>query len=138
MTMFNNQSSLADRRYLAAAAEADRLDPGWRLDDILAERERIPDHENSALRVRDIAGQLPGGWPGMKPYDLSVSLPGETPEVRLSKERNEQLQATLEEVAELVPQARRLRSTRAVSLTGCGRKSNGSNRCSDRRTYTPT
>jgi hypothetical protein len=108
MTMFNNQSSLADRRYLAAAAEADRLDPGWRLDDILAQRERIPDHENSALRVRDIAGQLPGGWPGMKPYDLSVSFPGETPEVRLSKERIEQLQATLEAVAELVPQARQL------------------------------
>ncbi len=117
-TMFNNQSSLADRRYLAAAAEADRLDPGWRLDDILAQRERIPDRENSALRVRDIAGQLPGGWPGMKPYDLSVPFPGETPEVRLSKERIEQLQATLQEVAELVPQARQLANYPRGQLDG--------------------
>src|ERR1039457_643238 len=64
ITMLNNQSWQADRRYQAAVADADRLDPGWRLDDLLAAREKVPDAANSALRVHAIFDQLPGGWPG--------------------------------------------------------------------------
>ncbi len=85
------QSWQADREYAAAAAEADRLDPGWRLDEILAQREKLPDSENSSLRVREIAEKLPGGWPGIKHYDPSFAFEGETPEVRLGRERIEQL-----------------------------------------------
>jgi hypothetical protein len=118
VTMLNNQSSLAERRYAAAAAEADRLDPGWRLDDILAGREKLPDRENSALVVRDIAGELPGGWPGIKLYDRSFSFLGETPEVRLNKGRVEQLRDVFEAAADVVPQARRLSEIPRGQLDG--------------------
>src|SRR5207302_5581190 len=38
--------SASDRRLAQVAAETDRLDPHWRLDDIQAERATIPDEEN--------------------------------------------------------------------------------------------
>jgi hypothetical protein len=107
-TMLNTQSGQADRRYREAAEEADRLDPSWRLDDILTQREKVPDAINSALRVREIAGQLPWGWPGIKHYDAPFSLESQTPEIRLTKERIEQLEEVFEPVADLVGQARRL------------------------------
>ena len=50
-------------RLRAAESEADRLDPGWRLADLLANREDIPDEENSALRVIAVERSLPPGWP---------------------------------------------------------------------------
>ncbi len=106
LTMLNTQSWQADLKYQAAVAEADRLDPGWRLDDILAAREKMPDQENSALRVHEIADKLPGAWAGIKLYDRSFSYEGETPEVRLSKERIDALRATLEEAEHVVPDAR--------------------------------
>ena len=103
-----NQIQQADLGYAAAAAEADRLDPRWRLDDILAAREKVPDSENSVLKLREIAGKLPGGWPGIKHYDQSFSVEGETPEVRLSQERIEQLQSVFSEVEDVVAEARLL------------------------------
>jgi hypothetical protein len=41
----------AHRRLQAAYAEADRLDPGWRYDDLQAMRAMLPDNENGALQV---------------------------------------------------------------------------------------
>ena len=38
-----------DRRLAAAIARADRDDPHWRLDDLLAHRERVSEAENSGL-----------------------------------------------------------------------------------------
>ena len=128
LTMLNNQSWQADRRYEAAVAEADRLDPGWRLDQILASREKLPDDANSALRVRAIAEQLPGGWPGAKLYDQSFCSEGPAPEVRLSKERIEQLQNALESAADMVREARRLQNTLAASWTERAHELNGWNR----------
>lgn len=53
-----------DRRVWAAAcAEADRLDPRWRWQDLQADRETIPDAENAALVVLNATGLLPPGWP---------------------------------------------------------------------------
>jgi hypothetical protein len=108
LTMLNNQSWQADRLYAAAAAETDRLDPGWRLDDMLAKREKLSEHENSVLRVRDIAEQLPGGWPGIKHYDRSFVYEGEKPEVRLSQARIDELRYVLEGKEDIVQAARLL------------------------------
>jgi hypothetical protein len=44
----------AAKRLEAAIAEADRLDPGWRLAEIEAKRPVIPDHENSARKIISI------------------------------------------------------------------------------------
>ncbi|AMV38077.1 hypothetical protein [Planctomyces sp. SH-PL62] len=46
-----------------AVAETDALDPDWRLDDLMATREEVPDDENSAMIVADVVDLLPEGWP---------------------------------------------------------------------------
>src|SRR5262245_20577398 len=53
----------AERRWEAAVAEADRNDPNWRLDDLLANRPPIPDAENGALVVITAKKLLPNQWP---------------------------------------------------------------------------
>lgn len=45
-----------------AIAEADRLDPGWRWEELLAKRPTIPDEENAALQVLKVRRLLPPGW----------------------------------------------------------------------------
>jgi hypothetical protein len=107
LLMLSSQSSQADHRYREAAAEADRLDPGWRLDDIMAQREKVPDAINSTLRVRKIAEQLPRGWPGLTRFDGSFSET-EDPEVRLNPERLAQIRETLEPAVDVISQARLL------------------------------
>jgi hypothetical protein len=52
-----------DVRLRRAVAEADRLDPHWRLNDVLAERADIPDEENGALVSIKAKRQIPGRWP---------------------------------------------------------------------------
>lgn len=44
-------------------AELDRSDPGWRLEDIEAAREQVPEEENSARVIVDAARLLPKPWP---------------------------------------------------------------------------
>src|SRR2546421_8755651 len=48
----------------AAIAEADRLDPGWRLEELEAKRDAPPDAENAALRVMSLAQKFPTGQEG--------------------------------------------------------------------------
>jgi hypothetical protein len=50
---------LANQRLERAIAEADRLDPRWRLADIEADRATLPDEENSALTVSAARAKLP-------------------------------------------------------------------------------
>src|SRR5437660_83780 len=46
-----------------AMAEADRDNPqGWRLEDIEAQRDQVPDEENAALVVLQVRSLLPAGW----------------------------------------------------------------------------
>src|SRR3954471_13468227 len=47
----------------AALAETDRLDPGWRYNDLQAKREVIPDEENGGLKILEISKHLPKDWP---------------------------------------------------------------------------
>jgi hypothetical protein len=54
---------LADDAVAAAEDEADRLDPGWRWEDLEARRARIPDEKNGALCVLAAAKELPKPWP---------------------------------------------------------------------------
>jgi hypothetical protein len=54
---------MVDRRLAAAIAAADRDDPYWRLDDLMAHREPVPDAENSALVVAEALAHLPENWP---------------------------------------------------------------------------
>ena len=81
----SNEIRQADRRYSRRrprrpidSTRAGDLTIFWQL-------EKVADSENSVLKVREIAGKLPGGWPGIKHYDRSFSVEGETPEVGLSQ-----------------------------------------------------
>jgi hypothetical protein len=52
-------SVLADRSMSRAIAEADQLDPGWRLEELEQARAVVPDAENSATLVLAAARELP-------------------------------------------------------------------------------
>jgi hypothetical protein len=52
-----------DGRLASAIAVADQDDPFWRLDDLLAHRDHVPDAENSALVVDEALAHLPKNWP---------------------------------------------------------------------------
>ncbi len=55
--------SSVHQRLAAAEAAADRDDPNWRLDDLIAQREVVPDGENSAKVVALALGRMPNAWP---------------------------------------------------------------------------
>lgn len=52
-----------ERELSEAVAEADRLDPGWRWQDLQARRPQIPDAENSARPLQLVGNLLPKNWP---------------------------------------------------------------------------
>lgn len=54
-------------RLQAAIAEADRLDPGWRFEELEAARAVVSEEENAALLVRAAYARLPAGGPGALP-----------------------------------------------------------------------
>ncbi len=72
-------------------ADLDRTEPGWRLEEIEAAREEVPEEENSARVIVAAAGQMPKRWPSADFSEEIFRLPsnemlsGED-FVRLSKE----------------------------------------------------
>ncbi len=91
-------------------AEIDRAEPGWRLADIEAAREQMPEDENSARVVVAAAKLLPKGWPSTEFADRFAYLAPEeqlVPEdfARLTKELNA-VQPALKEARKLVEKPR--------------------------------
>ncbi|HLJ95450.1 MAG TPA: hypothetical protein VKU02_19895 [Gemmataceae bacterium] len=56
-----------ERELRKAEAEADLLDPGWRLSDLEAARAPVPDSENGALQLLAAAKLVPASWPKLPP-----------------------------------------------------------------------
>ncbi len=84
-------------RLRSAVAEADRLDPGWRIQDLEAARKRIADDQNAALVLIHARTLLPKRWPSYE------SLGSQSP---YSREESERLKRVLSEEAppqELLP-----------------------------------
>jgi ABC-type transport system involved in multi-copper enzyme maturation permease subunit len=98
--------SLVDGRNLQQAiADADRLDPGWRLEELEAKREVIPDEENSALLVKQVTESLsPIFWQN-ESYALFEDL---APEKQLNDQQITLLKEQLRRVEPAVLAARRL------------------------------
>src|SRR5689334_22782902 len=92
-------------RLADALAEADRLDPGWRIDDIQAHRAVVPDDRNAAPRILALLAKLPANYPN---YDLEKSLDELDPPARLSAPQRADLAQLLAPVATLLPEARAL------------------------------
>ncbi|HEX4589534.1 MAG TPA: hypothetical protein VH120_06375, partial [Gemmataceae bacterium] len=69
----------------AAIAEADRLDPRWRFDDLVADRAaEPPTGQNAAEKVALIKQLIPAVWPGAEMVPLFENLP---PEHQLNAEQ---------------------------------------------------
>src|SRR5216683_4489956 len=128
-------NSLSDRELQDAIAEADRLDPGWRLEELEAKRAVIPAAENSAEQILAIKNMLPTPWPSRAFSDLPKSMeavrrPDENPpesmevavielpaEVQLSPDQIRQLRLEMENVKEPLGKARALLNFRNGRFT---------------------
>lgn len=104
------------REYRAAIEETDRLDPGWRLEELEAARGQIPDAENGALQVLTARGLLPAGWlpfTGWGPSgggtpSLEDELEQLSPISPIDKALDQRLRAELAKAAPALPAARQL------------------------------
>ncbi len=107
-----------------AIAEADRLDPGWRLEQIIARRtsSRPPDSRNSVLQAERALKLLPGDWQKQKTgddrpleaeeiprgYRLREAIGKLAPAQPLSANLARGLRAELDELSLAVVEARKL------------------------------
>ncbi|HEV2947227.1 MAG TPA: hypothetical protein VGX70_07610 [Gemmataceae bacterium] len=101
-----------DRDLRAAIAEADRLDPGWRLAELEAARAEIPDSDNAALQVSAARKLLPAGWFSPPPASPSTQLEDDLdqlpPVQRLDESQSKQIDAELVKATTALPAARRV------------------------------
>jgi hypothetical protein len=96
-----------DEELRAARAEADKLDPGWRIKDLEAKRKKYPDAQNGALCVSKAYSLMPKDWK----FDVSVQLSRlrrVPPQQLISRDEAEALADGLDEVRDAITEARRL------------------------------
>lgn len=108
-----------------AVAEMDRVEPGWRLADIEAAREQIPEEENSARVVVAAAKLLPQGWPKQDFSDLFEHL---APEEQLSIDEVAFLTQELDNVRPALKEAYKLAARPPSSRTTTNRLRRSANR----------
>jgi hypothetical protein len=114
-------AATADRQLREAMAEADRLDPHWRLEEVEAARADVPDGHNSAAWARSAKRRLPVNWPSWEYPVPSASPAAEArraalqesfqdlqPQRQLSTEQTAALRAELTKAAAAVADARKL------------------------------
>lgn len=102
-------SWLSGRELEQAIAEADRLDPRWRFDDIQADRRPVPEERNSARIVAKVNGLLgPPGFDlgGQKNYELFDGLP---PPALLNFQQEAVLREALAKHPQALEEARKLK-----------------------------
>jgi hypothetical protein len=89
-----------------AGAEADRLDPGWRLEQIEEKRAHPPDPANSAVQVQAVHRLIPTGWGSSQGYtDLFQDQP---PEVEFNARQTAALKEELQKAEKARAEARKL------------------------------
>jgi hypothetical protein len=106
---------MTDRALQESIAEADRLDPDWRLEDIERKRAKIPDAENSAMCVLKVNELMQASRSALSakerqrqdnPLADMISL---SPEILLSDEQARELRAMLTNDASALEEARKLK-----------------------------
>jgi ABC-type transport system involved in multi-copper enzyme maturation permease subunit len=112
---FLARSSSTLDHWREAVAQADRLDPGWRLDELEARRKVIPDDQNSLYVVPAIPDErsfqsVPRWYPGKQwpTQDMDESIKDLASEVRLNDTQRRLIQKGLADVQPALVQARRL------------------------------
>jgi hypothetical protein len=92
-----------------AMAEADRLDPRWRMEDIQADRATFPPGQNAADKIIAVKRLKPAGWgPNQKLWDMITDLPAER---RITAEQAAELGKALADVQPALAEAQSLIDT---------------------------
>src|SRR5262245_54999823 len=100
-------SSGTDRALEEALAEADRLDPGWRLEQIEAVRSPVPAKENGALHLLAVHRLIPPSWPDKA--ELERSLEEAIPQHLLNADQIKLLRTELGKAGKARIEARKLK-----------------------------
>jgi hypothetical protein len=114
MAGFGYRARRSDSALHDAIAESDRLDPGWRLEELEAKRRRPPNGENSADVVQAVHALIPKSWPSRDRSDPTIAsvfqfvVPTLPPPMGLAQEHNDYLIDALEESEEALLKARSL------------------------------
>jgi hypothetical protein len=119
-----------DRELREAIAEADRLDPGWRFENLQGGRSQVPDTENGALLVLAAARNIPPRWLAPPAGEMTLEMrlaaapPSQRPiEADLKELREELAKAEIRQATEIARQLtdrRRGRYTVAWKSDGIG------------------
>lgn len=126
LSWFSTAARAADE-LAEAIAEADRLDPGWRLDQIMERRtqQRPADENNSALQVHRVIELLTENWPANSVAEATnagsprgAALLDALDQVPLSYVPPDALRTALS--AELAPVARALAEARKLATLSSG------------------
>jgi hypothetical protein len=97
----------ADWRLRRAIAEADRLDPRWRLADIEADRVAIADADNGALTVIAARAKWPANWNTAGPY-ATKAFGALRPNVALTEQQTAAVRDYVKPAAVALQEARKL------------------------------
>jgi hypothetical protein len=84
-----------ERELEQALAETDRLDPGWRLEELETARKPVPPERNSALQVLKVVEALPKNWLNKPLFEQLEDL---LPQARLNAGQTKDLRAELKGV----------------------------------------
>ncbi len=76
-----------DDRLEAAVAAADRDDPNWRIDDLLANRATVDPEKDAAIVVGEALDLLPDGWPDHEPPAMPGWVNPPPTELRMAIDR---------------------------------------------------
>jgi hypothetical protein len=121
---WDEATAAADRELAQAVADADRLDPGWRLDELTARRKVLADEDNAAVRVLAANKALPTPWParpekgdeglqgmpgaGAEPATFDEVLRNLPPNVALNDQQTKLLRKELRAVHDALQEARKM------------------------------
>lgn len=107
------------REWADACAEADRLDPGWRWDELLAALPAVPDGRNSAEYVASAARLTPAvaNTTGLKIANVEVGIKKTPPCRRLSAQVTAAVQKLLADAAPALSEADRIADCPAGRIT---------------------
>jgi hypothetical protein len=90
----------------SAVEEVDRIDPGWRFDELNAHRAEVPANENAAPVVRAAFSAIPADWPRQSIKDELNALPSYLS--ALSKQQSSEVAEELTKAAAALTEARKL------------------------------
>jgi hypothetical protein len=96
----------AKQQLAAAIAEADRLDPGWRLEELEDKRAAIPEEENSATIIMAVGPKIPNNWPSFETARLFRRLP--YPPAPLGDQQASALHSELSDIQDSIIEARKI------------------------------